>query len=99
MRSSETSIRVPLILFGLSIIALALVLILTAPQLPERVASHFKVAGTPDGWMSRSAYLWTFAGLTGGMSLFILTLFYCLRFLPVSLINLPNRDYWLASER
>lgn len=49
--------------------------------------------------MSRTAHLWTMAAFGGGLSVLLPGLFYCLRFLPVSGINLPNREYWLAPER
>lgn len=71
----------------------------TADRLPERVASHFGPMGHADGWMSRTAYLGTFVGFVCGLSIFLPTVFYCVRFLPASGINLPNRDYWLAPER
>lgn len=74
-------------------------IVLTAPKLPDRVASHFNSAGAADGWMSRSAYLWTMAGTALGVTALLLGVFSTLRYLPPSLINLPNRDYWLAPER
>lgn len=47
----------------------------------------------------RTAHLWTMAAIGGGLSVLLPGVFYCLRFLPVSGINLPNRDYWLSPER
>ena len=70
-----------------------------APRLPETVASHFGPGGQPDGWSSKS----TFLALYGVMvvvtvgPLLLLPLF--LRRIPDHLINLPNKDYWLAPER
>lgn len=89
----------PLAALVLCHLAMILALVVSAPHLPERVASHFDASGTADGWISRSAHLWTIGGLAVGLSLAMLLLFYCLRFLPASGINLPNRDYWLAPER
>jgi hypothetical protein len=74
-------------------------LILTASRLPPRVASHFNGAGAPDGWMLRNSYLWTMAGIVVGMSVLLVGVFYCIRYLPPSLINLPHRHYWLATDR
>jgi serine/threonine-protein kinase len=74
-------------------------LYITSRQLPEQVASHFSGGGAPDGWMSRGAYLWTMAGLAAGLSGVLVGAFYACRFFPQSMINLPQKAYWLAPER
>ena len=71
----------------------------TYGKLPPKIASHFDVQGRPDGWMSRAAdaeILSTVALLVpaiviGGMG--------GAGRIPVSFINLPHRDYWLANNR
>lgn len=69
------------------------------PQLPERIASHFNASGEADGWMSKSAFI----VFETGLLTFILGVFFCVSYfmpkLPNGLINLPNKDYWLAPER
>lgn len=67
--------------------------------LPLRVASHFGASGVADGWMSRGAFGVTYIGtvvlmvaLFGGISVLV-------RRLPIGLINLPHREYWLAAPR
>lgn len=69
------------------------------PRLPEIVPSHFDASGAPDGWMARGAFLTMLAVLT----LFLLGTFamavHLVRRAPVALINLPNKDYWMAPER
>ena len=69
------------------------------PQLPERIASHFNFRGEPDGWMSKDAFYVFELGLLA----FLLGLFFCISYflpkMPRRLINLPNKDYWLAPER
>ena len=67
--------------------------------LPEHVASHFDANGKPNGWMSHSAHQ-TFMLLFGlFFPLFIVLVCYLTRLLPPGLVNIPNRDYWLAPER
>jgi uncharacterized membrane protein len=70
-----------------------------SPQLPERIASHFNFHGEPDAWMSKSGFF-TFQF---GLLAFVCGLFFCISYflpkMPRSLINLPNKDYWLAPER
>lgn len=74
-------------------------LIGAAPMLPLRMATHFDAAGNPNGWMSRSEHL-IFMGAFGiGFPLFIIGMCWMARYLPMSAINLPHRDYWLSSER
>ncbi len=69
------------------------------PNLPEKMASHFNSLGEPDGWMPKSGFL-----IFEGVILFIIIATFSLLPLaieqtPNSLINLPNKDYWLADEK
>jgi len=84
---------------------IAIVLLHTAqtiyycPRLPALVAQHFGADGRANGWASRDAFFilsWTI--LLGVSAIFMLTP-RMLRRVPVSLINLPNKDYWLAPGR
>ncbi|MEM7455882.1 MAG: DUF1648 domain-containing protein [Planctomycetota bacterium] len=74
-------------------------LIFWAGKLPQEVPIHFDAAGDPDGWSSRSALI----GLNIGLHVFSLLCLpavgYFSRFLPDSLINMPNKEYWLAGDR
>jgi hypothetical protein len=63
------------------------------------MASHFAAGGAADGFMPRSGYLALMIGLIVGLPLLLALLQGLLRLLPISLINLPHRDYWLAPER
>lgn len=83
----------------MALVCLLAALVWTAPHLPARVASHFNAAGATDGWMSRRAYLWTIGGTAVGMTALLLGIFFSMRYIPKSVINLPHRDYWLAPER
>jgi uncharacterized membrane protein len=68
-------------------------------RLPERIATHFDGAGLPNGWMSRAG-LGTFDFI---FMVFVLAVVigsaFLIRLLPVSLINVPNREYWFAPQR
>ena len=69
------------------------------PRLPAVVAQHFGAQGHPNGWAPREAFFiisWTVFLLIS--VIFMLTP-RMLRRVPVSLINLPRKDYWLAAER
>ncbi len=69
------------------------------PSLPETLASHFDGAGNPDGWSSRTSFIWMSLGITGLVILTFLAVGPCIKLLPHGMINLPNKDYWLAPER
>jgi uncharacterized membrane protein len=70
-----------------------------ASRMPPVMASHFGASGSPNGWQTPSALF--------VMELFVATLAALLAFavprmlsaIPISLINLPNKKYWLADER
>ncbi len=93
------SIRIPLFLLFLLYICFLGYWAWSGTQLPDRVATHFDGPGQPNGWMSRAnnqAFTLVF-GLA--FPLFIVGLTYATRFLPSSLVNIPNRQYWLVPER
>ena len=86
-----------------SLLTLALLGVLQAvfyyPQLPDTVASHFGANGEANGWSSKQSFfvIYFFAlALVVGIFLLLPALF---RRLPASMINLPNKEYWLAPER
>jgi uncharacterized membrane protein len=69
------------------------------PLLPDTVASHFDGAGRPNGWAPKGAFLGLYAAVVALMTGLFLVVPVFLARLPVALINLPNKDYWLAPER
>jgi len=69
------------------------------PLLPETVSSHFDGAGRPNGWSSKQAFYTLYLFIVGLMTFCFFFLPRLLRRVPSSLINLPNREYWLVPER
>lgn len=67
--------------------------------LPDRVAMHFDLNGTPNGWGSVERHVALMIGLQTFMLLLIDVLPWIVRKVPSEMINIPNREYWLASER
>lgn len=70
-----------------------------ARKLPPVVASHFGASGRPDAWGSRDSFLLFQLGIVALVNLVFLGAGALLRVLPASLVNLPNRRYWLVPER
>jgi uncharacterized membrane protein len=93
------TLRTPALILGLLYLGFLVYLKVSAPQLPDRVATHFDGSGRPDGWMSRSSHLIFTAVLGFAFPMFVVGLCFVLRFLPDRGFNLPHRDYWLAPER
>lgn len=69
------------------------------PFLPEKVASHFNASGMPDAWMDKGSFITTYLLVTSFAALLFPAMNLLLRILPLSMINLPNKDYWLAPKR
>jgi uncharacterized membrane protein len=69
------------------------------PLLPQTVASHFDGAGNPNGCSSKKQLIGIYLMIIVTMSLSYLGLPLLLRYIPVSLINFPKKEYWLAPER
>ena len=68
-------------------------------QLPDVVASHFGARGTPNSWQSKPVF---FGFFVGSLALSAFIAFALPRFIgamPIQLVNLPNKNYWLAPER
>jgi uncharacterized membrane protein len=67
--------------------------------LPERVASEFDFAGEPKSWMLKAAFvIFNLAMLVVVPALLLSVAWLCSK-LPARMIDLPNKDYWLAPER
>ena len=89
-----------------ALLALAIVAILATlqlglwyPHLPEIVPSHFDAQGQADGHMPRKSYVILIAALYVGMTGLLCVLAFTIRHMPDSLLNIANREYWLAPER
>lgn len=88
-----------LAMMGVAIVLAIVQMVVYGGQLPERVASHFDAQGIADGWMSRSAFLGLGIGMQLGVSGLIILFAWAIPRLPDSLINIPNRHYWLDESR
>ncbi len=91
--------RIALITLVLLLVAFLSLVVTSQSILPDRLATHFGPDGHANGWMSRDAFL----RFEIFIALVPVAIMYAIGFLsstlPPSLINLPNKDYWLADER
>lgn len=91
--------RTPHIILAALCILLLAYIWSAASQLPESVATHFDASGTPNGWMTKRQHLIFTSAFGIGLPLFMVAAFSLIHVLPARLVNIPNRDYWLAPER
>lgn len=68
------------------------------PNLPAEIASHFGASGEPDGWMSKESYFAVLAVVLGLIVLEFTFLPFLVEKMPVSLVNMPNKEYWFSGE-
>ncbi|MBK9247507.1 MAG: DUF1648 domain-containing protein [Ignavibacteria bacterium] len=69
------------------------------PILPENIAVHFNFSGEPDGWQHKGTFFLLFSMLIIGMNGLFFGIPIIIRKLPISMINLPNKEYWLSPHR
>jgi uncharacterized membrane protein len=84
-----------LFLFGLAITQS----IYFYPLMPEIVGSHFDIAGKVNGNSPKLSYFIAYFVSLAVTSSFSLVLPLFLQSLPISLINLPHREYWLSGDQ
>jgi uncharacterized membrane protein len=80
-------------------VCFAAYVLLTAPQLPERVATHFGTDGAANGWMTRAGHVQFTLAMGTALPAFILAIFAFIRHSAGWGLNIPHKDYWLAPER
>ncbi|MFM7165162.1 MAG: DUF1648 domain-containing protein [Planctomycetaceae bacterium] len=68
-------------------------------RLPESVATHFGPGGQADNWMPRLQAVLVQAGFQVVFPFVMLLLGRLTYVLPVSMINIPWREYWLQEDR
>lgn len=69
------------------------------PQLPDPVASHFGPNGNADGWSPRGSFMAMHFFLQLGMAGLLTLIANTTPWLPDTLVNLPNKEYWLHPDR
>ena len=88
----------PLLLWLLLVAGVAIVLG-TSTALPATVATHFGPGGLADGWMTRLGYEVFYSSMMIGVAFAVHAAFSWLPRSKPHLLNIPNRDYWLAEPR
>ena len=72
---------------------------LTSGDLPPVVASHFGPGGAANGFMGKGTYISLMLAVVVAVPALIAVSGQLVRVLPPQLVNLPNKQYWLAPQR
>jgi hypothetical protein len=91
--------RFPLMIFALLLVLAAAQWAQRSPQLPALIAVHFQGRGLASGWMPREMFLYLQVALFAFIALMSFGVPKLVGAVPMSLINLPNKEYWFAPER
>ena len=67
-----------------------------AARMPQPIASHFGGGGMVNGWQSRVAFFCTELGVMVLASVIAFGLPRIMGAMPLSLINVPNKEYWFG---
>lgn len=69
------------------------------PNLPPEMASHFGAHGEPNGWMPKEFYFVFMAFVLGVIVFQFAFLPNVIEKMPLSLINMPNKEFWFSDEK
>jgi uncharacterized membrane protein len=94
-----TKERMPAIVWVIVCAAAIIQALYYYPQLPERIATHFGASGHADGWSTKQDFITVYLGILAFVIALFTVLTYAVSTLPVSWINLPNKQYWFAAQQ
>jgi hypothetical protein len=96
---NASSTRLPVSIFvSLTLIA-AYQAAYDAAHLTDVVATHFAGGGRANGWQTRSGFFDLEVAVIAGACLICFGIPRLISVVPVAMINLPNKEFWLAPER
>jgi hypothetical protein len=70
-----------------------------APRMPEILGSHFSRGGYVNGWQTKVAFFYTELAVIILATVVSFGVPRMIAAMPVSLLNLPHKEYWMAPER
>ena len=90
--------RRPFIVAIVILIACYLYMGITYPRLPDRIAVHFNAKGAPDNWGDKSNFATFYPLFTLAFNaLFLFIVPFLIRKSPESIVNMPDKEYWLLN--
>lgn len=80
-----------------TLVVLILQAVLAYDSLPERIASNYDLSGAPKEVGSKESFYVDWLAMVLVINAMVLIMKPIFRWAPVSMINVPNREYWLAT--
>jgi uncharacterized membrane protein len=94
-----TTSRLPASVFVALIFLGAARAIYYSQRIPEVVASHFGSQGWANAWSSRGMFFAVETSMIVVVAVLTFAVPRIISAMPISLINLPNKQFWLSAER
>ncbi|MEY4579051.1 MAG: hypothetical protein RL701_3754 [Pseudomonadota bacterium] len=91
--------RTPLVLIAACLVTSIVRSVSVFRALPARMFSHFGPDGHPDGVMTRADFFMVYSVCCLGTLSLLLVIPVIAHMAPSRVMNVPNREYWLAPER
>lgn len=91
--------RLPKLIFVVLVLYAAVHFASEYPQLPAVVASHFNERGAPNGYQTKQSFFGVLIIVCVVVAVIGFAIPKIISVLPLQMINLPNKNYWLAPER
>jgi len=91
--------RLPNPIFFMLVVLGAVQFFYYTPHLPEILASHFGKAGSVNAWQTKTAFFLMELAIIVLSTVISLGIPRIIEAMPVSLINLPNKEFWLSREQ
>jgi hypothetical protein len=90
--------RLPKLIFAVLAVGAAIYFSAYYAKMTDVVASHFNGRGVPNGWQTKPAFFGLFAAVSILIAMIGFGIPRIIASVPPRLINLPNKQYWLAPE-
>jgi uncharacterized membrane protein len=91
--------RLSLYIFAALLVACALFILTSSTNLPENIAIHFDAKNGADAWVTRGQYRILIVAALIGLPLLLVWLMARLPRLTGGKGQIPDHEYWFASER
>jgi uncharacterized membrane protein len=91
--------RLPNSIFFMLVVLGTVQSIYYAPRIPAILGSHFARGGFINGWQTKTALFSTELAIIVLATVVSFGIPRVIAAMPVSVINLPNKDFWLSPER
>jgi hypothetical protein len=93
---TTSGIRLPSSIFFFLVVVGAVQASSYAARMPQPIASHFRGGGLPNGWQTKTGFFGLELGVVVLATVIAFGLPRILAAVPVSLINVQNKEYWFG---